>query len=145
MTSEEYADRVKALVLTAGVRMMEQEVIIGASAAKGLYELAMGGARAVTGKGREHESDTNVQSFEENGAVAQDFLAEARDELTDCAAWLTGASEISGVDKIDRDRYIAFIMWHLALAIDAIDAWTIWESNVAYKARHFIRPEEQHG
>lgn len=143
MTSEEYADMVRAVVLSAGARMMEREVIIGASAAKGLYELALGGAHAVEGKGREHEVDENIQAFEKVGAKPQDWLAEARDELTDCAAWLTGASQICNVDRSEQDRFMAFIMWHLALAVDAIDQWVIWEKAALHRARDFIRPEEQ--
>lgn len=143
MTSDEYAKRLQALVLSSGARMMEKEEIVGASAACGLYELALGGAAAVRGKGREYEADEETQAFEKPDAKPEDWLAEARDELTDCAAWLTGAYEISNLGRDERDRYVAFIMFHLALALDAIDGWCIWERTALDMARSFIRPEEQ--
>lgn len=143
MTSEEYAQRVRDMVLQAGARMLEKEDTPGASAACGLYELALGGAAAVRGKGREHESDEDTQSFEKAGAKTADWLTEAREELTDCAAWLTGAAQISRLGDTERERYFAFIIFHLALAIDAIDGWAIWERATLDMAHSFVRPEDQ--
>lgn len=143
MTSEEYARRVQAMILSAGARAMEQEPIVGANAAAGLYQLALGGAAAVRGKGRDYETDESTQSFERPGARAVDFLAEGRDEFTDAAAWLTAAAEISALDRTERDRYVAYIAYHLALAIDALDAWVIWERTANDLPLGFIRPEDQ--
>lgn len=143
MTSEEYARRVQAVILSAGARAMENEPIVGANAAAGLYQLALGGAAAVRGKGREYEKDDNTQSFEKPGARAVDFIAEGRDEFTDAAAWLTAAAEISVLDRQERDRYVAFIAYHLALAIDALDAWSVWERTALDMRKGFIRPEDQ--
>lgn len=143
LTSEEYAKRVQAVILSAGARMMEREQVVGCRPGAGLYSLAMGGADAVRGKGREHEADSDTQAFERPTASCVDWLAEVRDELTDAAAWMTGANEISKLDDEQRDRYVAVIAWHLAHAIDALDGWIIWERQAMEIARSFIRPEEQ--
>jgi hypothetical protein len=144
LTSEEYARRVQATILSAGARMMEQEQFVGANGPAGLYQLALGGANAVRGKGREYEVADDVQSFERPDAKCVDWLAEVKDELTDAAAWLTAASEISRMTKDERDKYVAFISWHLALAIDAVEAWAIWERVVPdMTGIGFIRPEDQ--
>ena len=143
MTSEEYARKVQAVILSAGARAMENEPIVGANAAAGLYQLALGGSAAVRGKGREYEADDNTQSFEKPGARAVDFIAEARDEFTDAAAWITAATELSTLDRTERDRYVAYIAYHLALAIDALDSWAIWERTSLDMELGFIRPEDQ--
>lgn len=127
MTADEYAKRVQALVLSAGCRRMETAVNHEPNASAGLFELAIGAAASVRGKGREHETDSDTQAFERPGEKACDWLAQARDELTDCAAWLTGADEIATLN--DRARYRDTIIWHLACAIDALDSWTIFERN----------------
>lgn len=143
MTSDEYARRVQATILAAGARAMEDEPRVGANPASGLYQLALGGAAAVRGKGREYETNDNTQSFEKPGAKCIDFIAEGRDEFTDAAAWLTAAAEISQLDRTERDRYVAYIAYHLALAIDALDAWAVWERMTMDMRQGFIRPEEQ--
>lgn len=134
---------VQAVILTAGVRWQESGETVGASGPAGLYSLALGGADAVRGKGREHEDDPNLQAFEKPGAKAVDWLAEVRDELTDAGAWMTGAYKLSGLTGTERDRYVAFISWHLALALDAVDSWIVWERVTADMRRGFIRPEDQ--
>ncbi len=153
MTSEEYAKKVQATILSAGTREMESAFTHQPNAATGLFALAIGGASAVRGKGREHEADTNVQSFERIGAKCVDFLAEVRDELTDAAAWVTAADAISRMSTEDRSRYRDSFIWHLACAIDALDSWTVFEQAAQYRNnesryenggyREFIRPEDQ--
>ena len=149
LTADEYAKRVQATVLSAGARTMELTFPHQPNAASGLYALAIGGASAVRGKGREHEREEGVQGFEHPGARAVDWLAEARDEMTDCAAWLTGADCISRMDDTERSKYRDALIWHLACAIDALDSWLIFErtaqhtQNPTTEYREYIRPEDQ--
>ena len=149
MTADEYAKRVQATVLSAGARIMESTFPHQPNAASGLYALAIGGASAVRGKGREYEREEGVQGFEHPGARAVDWLAEARDEMTDCAAWLTGADYISRMDEGERSKYRDALLWHLASAIDALDSWLIFERTAQHATNDkpayvdFIRPEDQ--
>ena len=137
MTADEYAKRVQALVLSAGCRRMENEMPYRPNAESGLFQLAMGGANAVRGKGREHETDGHTQAFEHSQAKPEEWLCEARDELTDCAAWITGADEIS---RSDRTMYRDALVWHLACALDALDSWMIFERAAYYNGRGAVAP-----
>lgn len=141
MTADEYAKRVQALVLSAGCRRMEADYPYKPSAQSGLFQLAMGAADAVRGKGREHERDSDTQAFEQDGARPEDWLCEARDELTDCAAWITGADEIS---RSDRAMYRDAVIWHLACALDALDSWMIFERSAYYMGRGSVKNPVRH-
>jgi hypothetical protein len=142
LTSEEYAAHVQSTVLAAGARSMKHKQDPHYAVGAGLYALALGASEAVLGKGRENEVDDNTQSFERPGARVSDWLAEARDELTDCAAWITGAEMIAGSDS--RDHYRDQAIWHLAQALQAIDTWMVFERASYYHSRiDYIRPEDQ--
>jgi hypothetical protein len=142
LTSDEYASHVQSTVLAAGSRIMRHQYDPEYSVGRGLYALAIGASEAVMGKGRENELAENTQSFERPDARCGDWLAEARDEITDCAAWLTGAEMIASSDS--RDHYRDHAIWHLAQALQAIDAWMVFERASEHRSGvDYIRPEDQ--